>query len=86
MKKSELFKKIDKKLWEDWDPIGVKGFGGSSDEYGGYVPSIVKLLEENADVLKITKLLYQHSNQNMGLSTELEQHSYVAEKLKKLIE
>lgn len=84
MKKSELWIKIDKILWEDWDPIGVKDYGGSVHEYRNYIPSIINLLAEEADESKISKLLHQHANMNMGLSTSINDHSEVAAKLKSL--
>lgn len=81
MNKKELHTKVDKILWEDWDPIGVNDYGGPKDEYRGYVPSIIKLLENDADESKITKLLHEHANVNMGLSSKLADHIVVARKL-----
>ena len=85
MKKSKLWIKIDKLLWEEWDPIGVNACGGLDDEYSSYVPSIIKLVEERADEFKIAKLLYQHANVNMGLQSALERHIEIAKKLRNLI-
>ena len=82
----ELWIKVDKILWEEWDPIGVNDYGGPDDEYRGYVPSIIKLLEEEADESKIAKLLHQYANINMGLSTSLTDHLEIVKKLKKLTE
>lgn len=84
MANSELYTKIDKILWDEWDPIGVNDYGGPDDEYRGYIPSIIKLLEEDADEFKISKLLHHHANVNMGLSTNIDDHSEIAEKLKRL--
>lgn len=80
--KSNLWKAVDKILWEDWDPIGLKDTKGSNDEYSSYVPSIVKLLEKDKDVQKIAKTLLHHANTNMGLRTQLENHLDTAMKLK----
>lgn len=85
MKQSKLWIKVDTILWEDWDPIGVNKDGGPDDEYRGYVPSIVKLLEAGGDESKITKLLHHHANDNMGLSTAKSNHSEVAKKLVSLM-
>ena len=85
MKKKKLYELVDKILWEDWDPIGVNNYGGPDDEYSGYVPSILKLLENGADESKITKLLFEHARVNMGISSNLSDHSEVAAKLKKLV-
>lgn len=86
MDKKELWIKVNKILWEEWDPIGVNDYGGPDDEYRGYVPSIIKLLEDNADESRIAKLLHQHANVNIGLSTSLTDHLEIAKKLKKLTE
>ena len=84
--KKELWKKVDKILWEEWDPIGVRDYGGPDDEYGGYVPFVMELLEDGADVSKITKLLHRFANVHMGLSSSLVDHQGVARKLKGLAE
>lgn len=81
MKKKQLFTEVEKILWEDWDPIGINGSGGSSDEYGGYVSSIVALLMDDQNLRKITQTLHQHANVNMGLSSSLEDHIETAKKL-----
>jgi len=86
MNKKELYIKVDKILWEEWDPIGVNDYGGLDDEYRGYVPSIIKLLEEKGDKSKIAKQLHQHANINMGLSSSITDHLEIAQKLKKLIQ
>lgn len=86
MNKKELRIEVDKILWKEWDPIGVNDSGGPDDEYRGYVPSVIKLLAEDADESKIAKLLHQHANVNMGLSSNLSDHLGVAKKLKKLNE
>jgi hypothetical protein len=84
MTKSELYIKVDKILCEDWDPIVVNDYGGPDDEYRGYVPSVIKLIIEDADELKISKLLHQHANVNMGLSSSIADYSEIAKKLKRL--
>lgn len=69
MKSKGLSAQVDKILWEEWDPIGVNDYGGPDDEYRGYVPSIVALLQRNEDELKIAELLHQHANVNMASPT-----------------
>ena len=83
MKKPKLWEEVDRILWEDWDPIKIND-SGPKDEYRGYVPSIIKLLNQNADEHKIAKLLLEHENINMGGSTQIEDHLNVAKKLKQL--
>ncbi len=81
----EIWNEVDKILWNDWDPIGVNDYGGSHDEYRGYVPSILKLLQDGADVYKIAMQLHHHAKVNMGLTSEIESHKKVAAQLRKLI-
>ena len=85
MNQKQLFEQVDAILWEDWDPIGVNDYNGPTDEYRGYVPSIVNLLNERADQFKLTRLLHQHANVNMGLSTQIEDHEPTASKLLELL-
>lgn len=84
MNKKELYSKVDKILRKEWDPISVKDCLGPDDEYRSYVPSIVRLLEENADEYRIAKLLHKHAKVNMGLSSNLTDHLEIASKLNKL--
>lgn len=83
MRKTKLWEQVNRILWEDWDPIGIND-SGPEDEYSGYVPSVIKLLNQDADEKKIAKLLLEHANINMGGSTKLEDHLKVAKKLKQL--
>ena len=83
MRKTKLWEQVDRILWEDWDPIGIND-SGPKDEYSGYVPSVIKLLNQDADEKKIAKLLLEHANINMGGSTIIEDHLNVAKKLKQL--
>lgn len=43
-----------------------------------------ELFQKRQDELKISELLHQHANVNMGLSTSLPDHSEIAKKLKRL--
>ena len=45
----DLWRLVDRVLWEEWDPIGVNAMGGPDDEYRSYVPRIVDLLRNSAD-------------------------------------
>ena len=84
MNHSQLWSQVNKILWNDWDPIGINDYGRPNDEYRGYVSSIVKLLIDNSEKLKITKLLHKYANSDMGLYSKLENHIEVAIKLKKI--
>ncbi|SIQ07478.1 hypothetical protein [Maribacter ulvicola] len=83
MRKSKLWEQVDRILWEDWDPIGIN-YSGHENEYSGYVPSVIKLLKQDADVQKIAELLLEHANITMGVPTSLEEHLMVAKKIKQL--
>lgn len=82
---SKLYTAINKILWEEWDPIGVNDYGGPDDEYHSYVPHLYKLLTQGADTHKITKHLHQLANVSMGLSSSLDDHLLIAEKLVSLV-
>lgn len=84
MNQNELFTRIDKLLWEEWDPIGVRDYGGPDDEYRGYVPIIVALLAEGASELQIAEQLYKIATVAMGLSSSLSDHLEMANELKRL--
>jgi hypothetical protein len=69
-KEKELYKKIARILWKDWDPIGVYNEEDEwDDEYDSYVPSIFSLLIEGKDEHKISNHLSRLASVNMGLST-----------------
>lgn len=78
---SALWKKIDKVLWEDWDPIGVNDYGGPDDEYRSYVPSILKLLMEGQSIDMIAQKLDEHASISMGLIPDKIHSKEVAGKL-----
>ncbi len=71
-KEKELYKRITRILWKDWDPIGVYNEEDKyNDEYDGYVPSIFHLAVEGRDAYKISNHLTELQSNNMGLSTTL---------------
>jgi len=50
----ELWKKIQRILWEKWDPIGVYEKDSEwGDEYDTYVPHIFRLAIEGNDHIRI---------------------------------
>ena len=67
MKDHELFARVDRVLWEDWDPIGVRALGGPEDEYSGYVGSILALLRSGATEAELSGRLAIIRCQSMGL-------------------
>ena len=69
-KEKELYKRVARILWKDWDPIGVYNEEDEwDDEYDGYVRSIFNLLIEGRDEYKISSYLTRLASENMGLST-----------------
>lgn len=69
MKHKELiYQQIDEILWCDWDPIGVNDCEEIRDEYRSYVPGLVALKQQGADLHKISKHLYRIVTVAMGIS------------------
>ena len=66
----QLYKRVAKILWQDWDPIGVYNENDEwDDEYDGYVPTVVRLLIEGRDANNISNHLTTIASESMGLST-----------------
>lgn len=80
----ELHKKIDDILWNDWDPIGVNDIEDVRDEYTSYVPYIVNLKMNNADIQKISKHLSQLETVSMGMVGNEERCKKIAQKIVEL--
>lgn len=51
-------------LMSDWDPIGC---GVPDDEYDSYIPVIYRMLQDDADAVRLSAHLYQLETANMGL-------------------
>jgi hypothetical protein len=66
---ARVHNRVDEILHYIWDPIGVAGSAGARDEYDSYVPKIVKMLFESADVEAIAKHLHSIESESMGLTT-----------------
>jgi hypothetical protein len=47
---------IKRLLWEDWDPIGLNGFG-SDDEYDSYAFRVFAMLNEGKEASEIAEFL-----------------------------
>jgi len=84
MKNAALFEQIDQILWNDWDPIGVSDSSEATDEYRGYVPHLVKLKLEGADVIKIANHLHHVERVNIGLSGNKTRCEEIARKINDL--
>lgn len=55
-----------RRLWNQWDPIGV--VDGIDDEYDDYLAPTLRLLERNASVDEIVAYLNWVTLEQMGLS------------------
>jgi hypothetical protein len=76
-----LYKKIDDILWNDWDPIGIKDYGGLRDEYQGYIPEIFDMIIKGQTPKDIAKKLNSIAKERMGLKGDWQQSKMVAKKL-----
>ena len=78
-KQKELYKRISRILWEDWDPIGVYNPENEwDDEYDSYVPHIFRLALQHKDTFHIASNLNSTATQNMGLGTDIDNDMRVA--------
>ncbi len=59
-------KRIHDVLWNDWDPIGVKGYG-PDDEYDSYIGGIYRILSGNPTEPELIDHLYRIETKRMGL-------------------
>ncbi|MFT3886138.1 MAG: hypothetical protein QM724_12140 [Flavobacteriales bacterium] len=82
-REDSLYIKVDRLLWEDWDPIGVNDYA-PPDEYRMYVPGIVELLQRGASVEAIAAHLSEITTMRMEIYGTAEQDLVIAEKLKQL--
>ena len=73
-----LYKRIDEILYNDWDPIGVSGFGGPTDEYHGYLPQVFKLALSGNDHQEIAEYLTWVTVDRMGMSPTREHDAKIA--------
>ena len=53
-------------LWEEWDPIGVKGIA-PDDEYDSYAQRVYAMLSEGKQVGEIADYLTWAVRENMGM-------------------
>ena len=78
--------KINDILYYAWDPIGMKySCCPPRDEYKQYVPSILRLMKEGADVEQISQLLQKTAKAYMEIDTKPEVNMLVAKKLRAMM-
>jgi len=80
-KEKELYKAVDKIIWNDWDVIGINEFEEARNEYYGYLPQLFKILKDGKNKKGITDFLYQITTVSMGLTGDKEHNEKVAELL-----
>ncbi|MFH1022922.1 MAG: hypothetical protein V1809_05995 [Planctomycetota bacterium] len=80
----EIMQEIHDILWNDWDPIGVKGLG-PEDEYDSYIGGVYRLLASKAPKETLSAHLQKIETDSMGLSpARQEVVNKVVDKLSKL--
>ncbi|OQW60952.1 MAG: hypothetical protein A4S17_02270 [Proteobacteria bacterium HN_bin10] len=86
---TELIKKVQSVLWNDWDPIGVRQIEDAedwpTDEYDNYAPKIAGMIWHERSVAEIADYLDWATNEQMGLSGDLvkvrQTHELLAKRL-----
>jgi hypothetical protein len=66
-----------------WDPIGVFEIADDwpKDEYDGYAPAIVRLLDQGANAVFVADFLNQLVHNNMGLKPDPNRSKEIAQEL-----
>ncbi len=75
----DLLEALKALLWEEWDPIGVRGMGGHDDEYNGYAFEIWTMLKRGASASDIETYLAGMETGHIGLSRNSGRAMAVAE-------
>ena len=78
---NKIFRAIDKILWTDWDPIGVKDLPMCCDEYRSYVTAIYSLKIAGSDGETIAVQLFEIARKEMGIILTMEVCRKVAGKI-----
>lgn len=80
----DIMKWIHDVLWNDWDPIGVKGYG-PDDEYDSYIGGIYRILSGNPTESELIDHLYRIETERLSLSShDKELVRPIAQKLMKI--
>lgn len=77
---NERIRKVHNILLKDWDPLIINGYG-PSDEYDGYIPGIVHLLENNCTVEELERHLAWIEKEEMGVPEVSQRISQAAKNL-----
>ena len=82
-KGGSIHAEIKRILWEEWDPIGVRG-EAPDDEYNAYIGGIHRLLADGADKAAIVEHLYRQETESMGLRGDTGRLGPIADSLLKI--
>jgi hypothetical protein len=63
----EIYGRIGRVLYEDWDPFGLRG-EAPSDEYDGYIGGVYRLLASGASCEKVAEHLAELERGPLGCS------------------
>lgn len=85
--KNKLISDIRSVLIKDWDPIGIGDNPNLSDEYDGYIGSIINIIMQKCSVDVIVEFLKKIEETEMGIDNIDTIHLYnVAAKLKNIVD
>lgn len=72
-------------LINDWDPVGIGNNANLSEEYDGYIGSIIQILMQKSSIESIFLFLKKIENEDMGgINTDIKTLYNIAAKLKKV--
>lgn len=78
----EIMASIRAVLWNDWDPIGVRGFCSDNSEYDSYIGGIYRLLAQNVSEDEMVEHLFRLETREIGTGLKEKEHlRLVARKL-----
>lgn len=66
----EFGQRVDRILWEDWDPIGINGCSEARNEYRGYAGNIVGMIWNGTTKTEILDYLFWAESERMGLNNK----------------
>jgi len=85
MGKNELIANIRYVLFNEWDPIGIGDNSNLSDEYDGYIGSIISMLKQKSPVESIATFLKNIEKTEMGIDVvDIKSLHNVASKIKEI--
>ena len=85
MKDRKLISDIRSVLINDWDPVGIGDNPNLSDEYDGYIGSIINILKQKLSIEVIITFLEKIETTEMGIDKVDVDHIHdVATKLKSI--